>query len=166
MHEGVFETVPFAGWGGWGDDVCTMFGSAMTRRLTLVLLCVLTGCTAKPKMLLDSDVPAPPDMENRLTDDIRRRGGDLVSAKAVYAGTIVDASGRLGAISNRFRDSGWKVSRSSGDGISAVGVFAKGDRRCRVRVSKNELAPSMSRTSYFIWTETQNGMTESGAVGG
>ena len=166
MHEVVLGPRRFAGWGGWGDDVRTMFGSAMTRRLTLILICILAGCSAKPKMLLDSDVPAPPDMDNRLTDDIRRRGGELVSAKAVYAGMIVDASGRLAEISNRFRDSGWMISRSSGDGVSAVGIYAKGDRRCRVRVSKNELAPSMSRTSYFIWTETESGMVDGGAAGG
>ena len=138
----------------------------MTRRLTLVLLCLLAGCSAKPKMLLDSDVPAPPEMDNRLTDDIRRRGGALVSAKAVYAGMVVDASGRLDVISNRFRDNGWTLVRSSGDAVSAVGIYAKSDRRCRVRVSKNELAPSMSRTSYVVWLETEKATAEGGSAGG
>ena len=138
----------------------------MKSRLCLALLCTLAGCSMKPKVLLDSDVPAPPEMDNRQTEDIRRRGADLVSAKAVYAGMIVDASSKLNGISNRFRDNGWMVSRSSGDGIFAVGIYAKDDRRCRVRVSKNELAPSMSRTSYLVYLEDEDVKVEGGAGGG
>lgn len=101
-----------------------------------------------------------------MTDDIRRRGGDLVSVHAVYSGMVLDASKKLTGVSARFRDNGWTVSRSSGDEIFAIGVYAKSDRRCRVRVSKNELAPSMSRTSYHVFTDEQTSESTGGVGSG
>lgn len=105
-------------------------------------------------------------MENRLTDDIKRRSGQLISAHAVYAGLVIDANTTLNGIIARFRDAGWSVERNSGDEIFAVGVFMKSDRRCRVRVLKNELSPSMSQSSYLVSVEKATSGSPGAAAGG
>ena len=105
-------------------------------------------------------------MDNRLTDDIKRRGGQLISAHAVYAGMVIDADTTLNGIIARFLDAGWSVQRNSGDEIFAVGVFMKNDRRCRVRVLKNELAPSMSQSSYLVSVEKVTPDSPGASAGG
>ena len=158
----------FAGLFSSGDDTSQM--NPVCRHLRFLtaglVVILLQACSSAPRTLLDSDVPAPADMENRLTDDIKRRGGQLISAHAVYAGMVIDADTTLNGIIARFLDAGWSVQRNSGDEIFAVGVFMKNDRRCRVRVLKNELSPSMSQSSYLVSVEKVTPDSPGASAGG
>ena len=66
----------------------------------------------------------------------------------------VDAFFHVGidVLAARFRTSGWTIESRSSTASTATAIFMKVDRRCRVRILRNELDPSMSRVAYNIWT--------------
>ena len=89
-------------------------------------------------------------MDNRETSGITRKQDLLIGIDSVFAGRVIDASSSLDGLKVRFSRNGWVLVRSSGDTVLATGIFEKTDRRCRVRVMKNELDPAMSRISYLV----------------
>ena len=124
--------------------------SALRYVIGLLAIMLLVSCTSKQEFLLDSDVPAPAGMDNRETSGISRKQDLLIGIDSVFAGRVIDARASLDALKVRFTQNGWVLDRSSGNTVLATGVFEKTDRRCRVRVLKNELDPAMSRISYLV----------------
>ena len=67
----------------------------MNRNLPAMILLVLwstlgTGCGSGPAMILESDIPAPPEMESRHSSNIDQRSGTLDGGKFTFRGPIED----------------------------------------------------------------------------
>ena len=140
--------------------------SGLVILATMVIGMVLVGCSSTPSYLLDSDIPAPSGFEGRSLSGVKRANDLVVGAQSIYAGAVIDAESSLAEVEKRFHASGWQVERSSGDQVVATAIFAKEDRRCRVRVTKNELDPEMSRISYVVYVEESSKSAAAGASGG
>ncbi|HAW96351.1 MAG TPA: hypothetical protein DCX60_08755, partial [Phycisphaerales bacterium] len=48
-----------------------------------------TACSTQPDVVLASDIPTVPDMEQRLGYDIKRRQGELVGRRFIFVGSIL-----------------------------------------------------------------------------
>jgi hypothetical protein len=110
------------------------------------------GCGPKPAFVLDSDIPAPQDASGRATSGIERRGAELIGVETVFADEIVDPQAALATLRGRFVAGGWTVETIGATGSTATAIFVKDDRRCRVRVVRNDLDPAMSRIAYRLDT--------------
>ena len=130
---------------------------------------LLGGCGGKQDFLLDSDVPIPSESAGRATSGIERRDGLLTGIDTVFVIEVNDPQVRLDDLASRFSASGWSI-ESRGSSVSTASiVFVSGDRRCRVRIVRNELDPAMSRIAYRVWTvadEKADPETASGKVDG
>jgi hypothetical protein len=122
------------------------------RTLGWLVLVLATGCESKPSFVLDSDVPAPQDASGRATTGIKRRGAELIGVETVFAETVDDPQVTLDTLRARFVVGGWTVETAGATGSTATAVFRKADRRCRVRVVRNDLDPAMSRIAYRLDT--------------
>ena len=94
--------------------------------------------------------PGPVRRGRRATSGIERRDGVLVGVDSVFGSKVDDPVGTIDALVPRFTAVGWVVERRGSTDSTATVVFAKGDRRCRVRVVRNELDPAMSRIAYRL----------------
>jgi hypothetical protein len=122
------------------------------RTLGWIAILLVAGCGPKPAFVLDSDVPAPQDASGRATSGIKRRGTELIGVETVFADEVVDPQASLATLQRRFVTGGWTVETDGATGSTATAVFRKGDRRCRVRVVRNDLDPAMSRIAYRLDT--------------
>jgi hypothetical protein len=122
------------------------------RTLGWIAILLIAGCGPKPAFVLDSDVPAPQDASGRATSGIQRRGSELIGVETVFADDVVDPQAALATLRGRFITGGWTVEADGATGSTATAVFRKGDRRCRVRVVRNDLDPAMSRIAYRLDT--------------
>ena len=120
--------------------------------LWVVATTLVLGCESKPSFVLDSDVPAPGDASGRATSGIERRGSELIGVRTVFADEVRDPAVTLESLRRRFVAGGWTVESSGATGSTSTAVFRKGDRRCRVRVVRNDLDPGMSRIAYLLDT--------------
>ena len=125
-------------------------------RLGVVLLAIVLcgGCSSNQSFLLDSDVPIPDDSSGQATFGIKRADGLLTGVDTVFAMTIDDPGGSIDALAARFKISGWQIETKGQTFSTATAVFAKTNRRCRIRAVRNELDPDMSRIAYHVWTVT------------
>ena len=152
--------------GDYGALMSCLFPSFRLIVLVVLAGAVLAGCSTSTSYVLDSDIPTPAGFESRLLTGVKRKANLLVGAESIYAGTVIDAESALAEVTKRFDQNGWKTERSSGDQVMATSIFAKGDRRCLVRVIKNQLSPAMSRMSYSVFVEDPSGTVAAGASGG
>lgn len=113
---------------------------------------MLSGCGPEPAFVLDSDVPAPQDASGRATTGISRRGAELIGVETVFADAVEDPQASLDLLRTRFLAGGWSIDTAGATGSTATAVFRKDDRRCRVRVVRNDLDPAMSRIAYRLDT--------------
>ena len=120
--------------------------------VVLLAMVLIGGCGTKEAFLLDSDIPIPNDSSGRATSGIERADGILTGVDTVFATNIADPGGRIDALAARFKVSGWEIESRGGTYSTATVVFAKTNRRCRVRIVRNELDPDMSRIAYNVWT--------------
>lgn len=119
---------------------------------TVLATALLGACGGKQEFLLDSDVPIPADSAGRATSGIERRDGVLTGVDTVFVIEVDDPQARLDALATRFSASGWSNESRGSSASTASIVFANDDRRCRVRIVRNELDPAMSRIAYRVWT--------------
>lgn len=113
---------------------------------------LLGGCASEPSFVLDSDLPAPDDASGRATSGIERRGSELVGVRTVFADEVRDPEATLETLRRRFVAGGWTVESSGATGSTSTAIFRKADRRCRVRIVRNDLDPGMSRIAYLLDT--------------
>ncbi|MAC18537.1 MAG: hypothetical protein CMJ23_02460 [Phycisphaerae bacterium] len=113
-------------------------------------LLLMAGCGSNQTYLLDSDIPIPPDSPGRATSGIQRRDGLIVNLDTVFSESVDDPSVTIDGLERRFIASGWRLMERGGTESVVVAIFGKTDRRCRVRVVRNELDPSMSRVAYRV----------------
>lgn len=116
----------------------------------MALLFLMAGCGSSQTYLLDSDIPIPPDSPGRATSGIQRRDGLIVNLDTVFSESVDDPSVTIDGLERRFIASGWRLMERGGTESVVVAIFGKTDRRCRVRVVRNELDPAMSRVAYRV----------------
>ena len=123
-------------------------------RLGVLLLtfALIGGCGSSPEFLLDSDVPIPGGSSGQATFGIKRADGLLIGVDTVFATNIDDPMGVIDTLAARFEAAGWGLESRERTVSTATAVFVQGERRCRVRVVRNELDPDMSRIAYNLWT--------------
>ena len=135
------------------------YPSHMTRSSFPFILAVLTllsvalfgaGCSTQPDVVLASDIPTVPDMEQRLGYDIKRRQGELVGGRFIFVGPILEMDEMIKSIDSRFTGYGWSTERSTWLFPRSELVFAKEDRRVRVILDADQLEPAMSRAVYQV----------------
>ena len=125
--------------------------SIIVAVLALLSLALIgTGCSTQPDVVLASDIPTVPDMEQRLGYDIKRRQGELVGGRFIFVGSILEMEGMVDSIDSRFKGFGWSTERSTWLFPRSELVFAKGDRRVLVILDADQLEPAMSRAVYQV----------------
>ena len=100
----------------------------MKRILPAMILLVLwstlgTGCGSGPAMILESDIPAPPEMESRHSSNIDQRSGTLDGGKFTFRGPIEDV---------------------------VHFIFHKGNRDVEVNFRAGQLNPTMSEVTVIV----------------
>lgn len=109
-----------------------------------------TGCSSQPDVVLASDIPTVPDMEQRLGYEIKRRKGELVGGRFIFVGPILEMDQVVESIDSKFTSYGWSTERSTWLFPRSELVFAKGDRRVLVILDADQLEPGMSRAVYKV----------------
>ena len=119
--------------------------AALVALLAACPLLPMGGCASDhPLTLLESDVPAPPEMDVRYSFDIVRDGGELSGGRFVLAGRVDDVVKVADETSSRYTSSGWTVRERTVMPAQAVLVFEKGSRTARVEIEKRRIDPQMS----------------------
>ncbi len=119
--------------------------------LALLSLALLgTGCSSQPDVVLASDIPTVPDMEQRLGYEIKRRQGELVGGRFIFVGPILRMDEMVESIDSKFSSYGWAIERSTWLFPRSEMVYAKKDRRVLVILDADQLEPAMSRAVYKV----------------
>ena len=119
--------------------------------LALLGLALLgTGCSSQPDVVLASDIPTVPDMQQRLGYEIKRRQGELVGGRFIFVGPILRMDEMVESIDSRFTNYGWVTDRSTWAFPRSEMVYTKNDRRVLVILDADQLEPSMSRAVYKV----------------
>lgn len=84
-----------------------------------------TGCGSGPAMILESDIPAPPEMESRHSSNIDQRSGELDGGKFTFRGTIADVVVFTNESVALFQEQGWKIIKRSVHTTKGDLVFAR-----------------------------------------
>ena len=108
------------------------------------------GCSSQPDVVLASDIPTVPDMEQRLGYEIKRRKGELVGGRFIFVGPILHLNELVESIDSKFTSYGWSTERSTWLFPRSELVFAKDDRRVLVVLDADQLEPAMSRAVYKV----------------
>ena len=124
--------------------------------LVLLSLCLIgTGCSSQPDVVLASDIPTVPDMEQRLGYEIKRRQGQLVGGRFIFVGPILKMDEMVESIDAKFTSYGWSTERSTWLFPRSELLFAKADRRVLVILDADQLEPGMSRAVYKVSLASQ-----------
>lgn len=117
---------------------------------TASLAILLVACSAKPSVILDTDIPAPPGLESVFARGLERRGDELIAGRFVFHGRVNDARSLLERTLAQFRARGWTLtSRRTGD-ASCLAVVVKGDRQATISIVANQIDPPMSKAQIDV----------------
>ena len=128
----------------------------------VVLSAMLAGCAARAvsklsrvvngenETILESDVAAPPDMENRHSAAIEQSGNTLVAGEFSFRGHIEETDAFSREIIERYRERGWEVTRNEVEPNHGRLRFRKDDREVEVDFRGNPLNPWMSQATVFV----------------
>jgi hypothetical protein len=101
-------------------------------------------------MILESDIPAPPEMESRHSSNIDQRGGTLDGGKFTFRGPISDVVVFTNESVALFQDQGWKVIKRNVQPTKGDLVFRKGNREVELNFRAGQLNPSMSEATVIV----------------
>ena len=118
--------------------------------LLVALTTLATGCSSGPAMILESDIPAPPEMESRHSGNIDQRSGTLDGGKFTFRGPIVDVVVFTNESVALFQEQGWKVIKRSVHPTKGDLVFRKGNREVELNFRAGQLNPSMSEATVIV----------------
>lgn len=128
----------------------------------LALATLVAGCAARAVSkvgqifsgekgtILESDVAAPPEMENRLSSGIEQSGDTLVGGQFSFRGHIEETAAFANEMVERYRELGWEVTRNEVEPNHGRLRFRKGDREVEVDFRGNPLNPWMSQATVFV----------------
>ena len=127
----------------------------MNRNFPAMILLVAwttlaTGCGSGPSMILESDIPAPPEMESRHSANIDQRSGSLDGGKFTFRGPIADVVVFTNESVALFQEQGWKVIKRSVHPTKGDLVFRKGNREVELNFRAGQLNPSMSEATVIV----------------
>jgi predicted small lipoprotein YifL len=127
----------------------------MNRNLPAMILLVLwstlgTGCGSGPAMILESDIPAPPEMESRHSSNIDQRSGTLDGGKFTFRGPIDDVVQFTNEMVSLFKAQEWTVVKRVVNPTAGDLVFHKGNRDVEVNFRAGHLNPSMSEVTIIV----------------
>ena len=127
----------------------------MKRNLPAMILLVAwttlgTGCGSGPAMILESDIPAPPEMESRHSANIDQRSGELDGGKFTFRGPIEDVVVFTNESVALFQAQGWTVAKRTVNPTAGDLVFRKGNREVEVNFRAGQLNPSMSEATVIV----------------
>lgn len=123
---------------------------------------MLAGCAARAvsklsrvvngenETILESDVAAPPDMENRHSSGIEQSGNTLVAGQFSFRGHIEETDAFSKEIIERYRERGWEVTRNEVEPNHGRLRFRKDEREVDVDFRGNPLNPWMSQATVFV----------------
>jgi hypothetical protein len=123
---------------------------------------LLTGCAARAvakignalsgqdESILESDVAAPPDMENRHSTGIEQSGESLMGGQFTFRGHIEESSAFAQEIIERYRERGWELTRNEVEPNHGRLRFQKDQRVVDVDFRGNPLNPWMSQATVFV----------------
>jgi len=117
---------------------------------TATLAFLLVACSAKPSVILDTDIPAPPGLESVFARGLERRGDELVAGRFVFHGRVDDAPALLERTLAQFRARGWTLSSRRTGAASCMAVVVKGDRQATISVVANQIDPPMSKAQIDV----------------
>jgi hypothetical protein len=114
-----------------------------SARAVAPLLCVagLTSCATESGTLLDSDLPMPPEMTLRSSNDLQREGPAIVNGWFILWGRVDDVNVTADATASRFEASGWRQTERHMLTKRAALTFAKDDRVCLVEIDARRVDP-------------------------
>ncbi|MSR33509.1 MAG: hypothetical protein EXS12_01685 [Phycisphaerales bacterium] len=127
----------------------------MNRNLPAIILLVawttlVIGCGSGPSMILESDIPAPPEMESRHSSNIDQRSGELDGGKFTFRGTITDVVEFTNESVGLFLAQGWIVAKREVHPTKGDLVFRKGTREVEVNFRAGQLNPTMSEATVIV----------------
>jgi hypothetical protein len=153
--------------------------SAPRILIRLAATALLMGCAARAvskisnvivgedETILESDVAAPPEMENRFSSGIEQSGDSLVGGQFTFRGHIEETSAFAQEIVERYRERGWEVTRNEIEPNHGRLRFRKDERVVDVDFRGNPLNPWMSQATVFVKRVPESAaQTGGGGTGG
>jgi hypothetical protein len=117
----------------------------------LLAAAVLSGCGSdRPFTLLDSDVPAPPEMDVRYSFDIARSGGLLSRGRFILSGVVEDINAAANDTVTRYAENGWTLKEQAMLPSLAKLVFVKDQRTATVELIRRRVDPEMSSAVVVV----------------
>lgn len=111
----------------------------------------LGGCGSDHAFtLLESDVPAPPEMAVRHSFDIARDGGELSAGRFILAGAMVDLDQAVEETIARYSGNGWALRERRMQTAHAALTFEKGTRTAVVELIQRRVDPEMSTAVIIV----------------
>ena len=101
-------------------------------------------------MILESDIPAPPEMESRHSANIDQRSGELDGGKFTFRGPIEDVVVFTNESVALFQAQGWTVAKRTVNPTAGDLVFRKGNREVELNFRAGQLNPSMSEATVIV----------------
>ncbi|MSR17639.1 MAG: hypothetical protein EXS00_00465 [Phycisphaerales bacterium] len=115
-----------------------------------LLILILGGCKGLPETVMDSDLPAPVDMESRYSSDVVNTDTHITAGEFLFSGMVRDIDRSIDETRTRFVDHGWTESGFDAGNRTGRLVFRKGDRQATVTIMGNSIDPAMSRGMIVV----------------
>jgi hypothetical protein len=128
----------------------------------LLVAALLAGCAVRAvskvsrvfggenETILESDVAAPPDMENRHSSNIEQIGDTLVGGQFTFRGHIEETVAFSDEIIERYKERGWGIGRREVETNHGRLTFRKDDREVEVDFRGNPVNPWMSQATVIV----------------
>jgi hypothetical protein len=116
----------------------------VARSVALTLALLAAACSGDPATVLQTDLPQIPNMTGRESSGIVHEGNVIEAGTFAYKGAVSDLDAQVAETRAAFSGRGWTLESERRTPATASLVFAKGVRRARVEVIRNDLAPGMS----------------------
>jgi hypothetical protein len=113
-------------------------------RNILLSVTLLTGCTAPPEVVLESDVPNVAGYEPLVTRNLQRQEGRISEVEVLYRGDIDDPIRQVNETQSRFSAQGWTLVSKQARGVATVLNFRKDSRSARIEIAMSQLDPMVS----------------------
>lgn len=117
------------------------------------------GCVARAARLLsgkgdptvlESDIPAPPDLESRHATGVDQRGEVLTGGRFTYRGSVGETDAYADEIVGLYAERGWTLwRREVGPGHGKI-FFRKDSRQVEVNYRVNPIDPAMGSATVLV----------------
>jgi hypothetical protein len=128
----------------------------------MLIAMLLAGCAVRAvskvsrvfggenETILESDVAAPPEMENRHSSGIEQTGDTLVAGQFTFRGHIEETVAFSDEIIERYKERGWGIGLREVETNHGRLTFRKDDREVEVDFRGNPVNPWMSQATVIV----------------